>query len=512
MLLRTLKWTYIISCVVLVGLLTWMGRRPLCIESRVVSKIDILKGGEQETVYRCGYNKEVKYSPFIWSQLNRINRAIFRVERYDLWFKNNLKNLYIYLDFDNPKVFVNTGSALRLGIDLFNNDVWLDRSFLKGVLGQHLSQAPTVEDRVSMELLVDLLLYLRGRPVPLDTENDDELLRWPSTLQSISGYCKSAWVMLEHLNFCSQSNLPAAAISMRPTDLSLHALFSQALKEALMEMQVNERLLIFQRMSLSMDHIEDKWRDIASRSNEDVDFEGVKDRFRALSDNFSVIDVLLKNWDVALLKRGYDEKSKGQLKFDVVLDLSSYPAVSDRLIDEVLKASRGQRKTLALKHADKIWVMPHRDPIELDELSEIHSETLVRTQCHLPSFKEAAAYVSTTKHLMVVQDCSEVSKIKFNQLMTSGIDGFAEENRTLSFVAFHLPSLVSPTDQVLNEMHFRFEKTSPGLRFVESVYGWKQVIPQPATGAYKVLSDVDAIPTFRAPPGFMLTLDSEKEL
>ena len=97
-----------------------------------------------------------------------------------------------------------------------------------------------------------------------------------------------------------------------------------------------------------------------------------------------------------------------------------------------------------------------------------------------------------------MEHCEPKAEVHYKEYLKSGAEGFALENTGMSFVQFHLPSLLMKREQlasVLNVQDFikKRDVENPSFRSL----GWQEVRFSQTANAYQPKAYVDAIEWFR---------------
>ena len=97
-----------------------MTKRPLCIDSRVVERIDRLSNQDSDTIYRCALNKETPYSEYFGQQVRELGSRIQSTERVLESLEPFYKKVQITIMEDHPYLYRIQGHHLYIGPKLLD--------------------------------------------------------------------------------------------------------------------------------------------------------------------------------------------------------------------------------------------------------------------------------------------------------------------------------------------------------------------------------------------------------
>ena len=185
-----------------------MTKKPLCIDSKVVNKIDRVSFEQTETVYQCGSMIKVSYSRYFDENKNQLESRIENT----MQFLNQIEPFHfkitLQIDEKNPILFKVQHHQIIIGSQLLNLNGHLERAIFKVWLGERLRQDYTSQTLFS-EVAADFLVYASFGSF----EVEDPLLkikteigqaRWPQVLKSRETYCESPWRISEHYMNCDE--------------------------------------------------------------------------------------------------------------------------------------------------------------------------------------------------------------------------------------------------------------------------------------------------------------------
>ena len=97
-------WTSVLALVLVIfmSLFAFVARRPLCIDSRTVEKIDVqISSDKQVSIFRCSTLRRVDYHPRVVKIINEINRRLPILERSLVLLGNFQRDIQMNIVLDS---------------------------------------------------------------------------------------------------------------------------------------------------------------------------------------------------------------------------------------------------------------------------------------------------------------------------------------------------------------------------------------------------------------------------
>ena len=222
----------------------FVSRKPLCIDSRIVEKIDRTSTDGVAEAYRCALYRHVPFDPNLAEWTHDLGHRLQKLERDLEWLGGLHQKVTISIRSDMPSYFSIVDHHIYLSESVLRAKGQLEKALLKiwfrerarGIFPRSLEE----------ESLTDILYFsLRGDLNIEDPKTGLELgqdinARWPRVLTSIKGYCHGLWTDVEHLSLCERlvdEDEVRADIYMP----SLRPLITQSLIGALSKLSAQER-------------------------------------------------------------------------------------------------------------------------------------------------------------------------------------------------------------------------------------------------------------------------------
>jgi hypothetical protein len=217
----TMPFFLLISACLAILTLGYVNKKPTCIESKDIQVISWFSTGQSVKIFSCNYAQDEsslqKMNFEKWKQIEFIESVAQSLE--GLFFtlnksynsRPNKRSPYQVFIFDNQnKVARAVNNGIYISQDMFNRRT-LTELFIKSWLQQKLPQLKAQLD-LRFQMIVDFLLYSTG-----ENYSVAENLNWLNGLVSIKSYCQSPWVLLDHLQTCSDNqSQDLSFFGMRP--------------------------------------------------------------------------------------------------------------------------------------------------------------------------------------------------------------------------------------------------------------------------------------------------------
>ena len=429
-------------------------RRPVnCINSSIVEKIDRIGVKEVETIYNCALDKKTKFSPWFYGNLKEIQSRISALEQ-DL--KGPIRPLQIQIRTDKKNIIAASKNQIAIDEENFITGTSFESLFIGYVIRQK-NLARHQYHFTEAKVLTEFVMYLKGFEV------------------SKSG----SWPLV-------------------------HPMLSAALIEAFESLPLRERLLVRKNISriiegsptvseMNVDNYPPPFTDeklavteIATSISRGVAEAGVG------------IKRFIAYFAKDIRKRGYSQKAT-ELYFDSLF-------ITDRIYNEnsegflALKkfSERNPQFRIAIKDPNRIWILPNIDPIDLVSLEGIHATKVVAERCGSFDFESLFEYSKVTEKIIVTDSCSKNRVYDIGAYFKGSVESFASANEKVSFVQFHLPSLMLKANKIPRSMDvIHMIQDRDRSSEVLQVLGWQEVILDTNNGFYSPKAVSDGIGAFR---------------
>lgn len=505
------------------GLLTlstlWVGQRSLCINSKVVEKIDRISDEGTETVWRCGVSKAVPYSVWFSENLPRIEDQIQSMESVFEAIGYSDKKIQISILTDEPYLYRIQGNQLFIGEKLFLRDQvipkTLAKTWFRSVTQNSLSDLPLIEEVVSDFLIgisqgatafsdVKIIDPISGLRVSLDN------VGWPNVLKTSRAYCRDGWLLSEHIEFCQKEYDKSDDGGNGLTDLSIRPLLLKIWIESYQGLNFSERYSFINNFKLFILKLSSERKKFDSQDVEGSlsPLAGTLNSIRSFNDFLKAIIFSKDNSDNKQFALNLFSKmnnlgmidEQAEAKFDLLYettgDLDSKRSIIYDL-EQIAKDNPG--KQIGIKDANHIWLLPSKTEIPLEAFGAIYSDKVVAEYCGDFSMSQILKYDGLADKLLLVVHCKNDKELSLAEYLKEGPHSFAVKNPKVSFVSLHVPSVVMKKKDLFEIKRFITLLRSDSIQkeTVSKILGWQDVHWKAEEHAYAPSANIEGIQLFR---------------
>lgn len=494
-----------------------MTKRPLCIDSKVVERVDRLAETGTATVYRCAVNKSTGFNGYFNETLRDLNYRVGAIERVLENIEPFYKKIQITIITDRPYLFRVQGHQIFIGEKLFEAPGHLEKAIAK-IWYRERNAALFAQQDLMEEVVTDFLVYLDAGD--LDIGDPDTLtktavrkVRWPYVIKSVAAYCDSPWKQSEHFGVCRNKKEATQFLSASVLETSLRPLLVQTWIHSYVSLSGAERFRFLQNMPvfLRSEHTPPlpMITTLAGSGVPATSLLKAAEAIKNISSFFStskaikdsdVHRVFVSNMTNELRLNGFQD-AFAEASFDVLYVSKDKLTNETDVLKHLQKVSKENTKfQIAVRDDENLWMLPSKYPIPLKSFGQIKANRTVVEKCGGYNFSYVMDYADLTEKLLVIDHCDQNKKINFEQYLTDGAEGFGRENKGIAFVQFHLPSLLmkkAELQSVANVFDFiqKRDVDSPSFRSL----GWREVHWSEQANAYQPHAHIDAIEWFRTP-------------
>lgn len=519
-----MRWTrYLQSALVLsLGLLIlslfWFAQKPLCINSKIVERIDRVSDVGTETVWRCGVSKAVPYSEWFSQVLPKLDAQAEVMERtlesMDSTLKGRFdKKMQITIMTDEPLLYRLQGNQLFIGEELLLRKQVLARSIVKFWLRPKVADIFVLSPLLE-ESIVDFVMALSQG----ESEFDDialvdpktnltwtaDHLAWPSILKSQSAYCANGWIRLEDIQACAQGQFEG---SQELTDLSFRPLLLKYWMDSYHQLTWRQKFQFSRSLSTFFSALGKKSapENLATASGAVLVLESSQRLYSELQ-KFVIQKSFAdeqKQFALNLLGKlvhlGHQDTGFAA-KFDFLYVVPGELSADRDLVKSIQKLAKAHPdKQLAIRDDKNIWLMPSKSGVSIDIFSHVYSDNVVAEYCGDFSMDQVLQFENAANRLLYVVHCAEDKEWDLSQVLTKGPRGFAAKNPTASFVSFHVPSIVMKKaelghyQRLITELRMEVKTKKDMAR----VLGWQDVQWIKEEKAYAPRANIEGVQLFR---------------
>ncbi len=486
-----------------------MSRKPVCIDSKVVERID--RAGE--SIFRCSLNKHVPFSTYFDEHLPAIEGRVQQVEK----FVDNIapyKNSYRLVILKNkPNYFLVTNNIIYIGETLLEARGHIEKALLKTWYREN-AQHLFAYEILFEEVYTDFMLYLAKGSLKIEDPFRGARTRiggsrWPQVLKSTQAYCQSPWKNSEHYRFCAQMQMQDSPLKDQVAELSLRPLLVSSWIEAYDSLSFKDQYRLVRNLKelVTGDHSPDlplvKTGGFIPQSAPLLEAsEAVKN-----ISNFLMSSNLTKTSEVQrvfvtlvannLSRYGYND-ALGGINFDLLIvnDTKINPS-SEQFKHFLTLSQQNPRTKIALKDPENLWMLPSAYPIHWRAIDSLHANRLVYSKCGSYDFNFIWQFSLNTEKLLILNVCKD-QKVNLAGYIKEGPEAFGEQNKNIPFIQFHIPSLLMRKNQLAGvnnvyELVTRREIDNPVFQSL----GWQKLQWSERAQAYQPKSFIEGIEWFK---------------
>ena len=508
------RWLVSLATGFFVALMALMisAKKPLCIDSRIVDKIDRITAEQTETVYRCSLSNPTLYSRYFDENKDILETRIENVAVFLRNIEPYKKNLQLRINEVQPIIFTINDHQIEIGSQLLASPLHFERALMKVWLQERLKK-DLHSQQLFIEVAADFLMFAANGSL----EIEDPILkiktkiggaRWPQVLKSRDGYCESPWKASEHYAECAQIKNADSLNADLLLSLSLRPLMSSVWIKSYTELNFKEksrflnllpRYLQTQQLS-SEKAIEMVMTDSHPLKQGMMNIKKMTDLMNSSSLIQNEIEYREFYSRVALnLQQSGVNDSFAEAYFDYLFEYPETVSTTSNFYKNIEKISnQNPQLQIAIKDKAQIWILPGRSSLPVKSFDQIHSQQHVFLACLGLKEIDMQQFFSRTEKLLMIKGCDQNKNVDFSALVTDGIQNFSRKNKHLAFIQFHLPSFESKAKELLHIKNFFDLVQSRDVSKPEfQTLGWRQIQWYEESQAYKPQAVVDAIELFR---------------
>ncbi len=490
-------------------------KKPLCIDSTVVQKIDRVttEGNITKTAsaFSCSSNRLVEYSPELENTIAKVSGTLAKTTALLNSIKPFKQKLQISIREDRPLMFEVVKNKINIGSNFVNIDYHLSRAVIKAWIAEN-KNSMKVDTALFDEALTDFMLYVLIGKVELEEPTDKirtklGSVKWPQVIKSAKGYCMSAWKYAEHTELCSghgfedqNSDAEAAAYSLRPllTSSIIGSYNELGMKQK--SHLVQSLPLILSSMSLPSEKIiESMLVDSNPLHNGILNINKFTDLILSSTlQNRGEIYQLYTGITQHLQQYGVTD-SFAEAYFDYLIEFNGKLSDSSPFYKTLALASVNNPDIqVAVKDQNSIWILPSKTALPIKVFSQIQARQIIFMGCDNHKNIHVEQFFQKAEKLMLVNECNQAVEYNFESLFRDGVKTFIGKNHKFNFVQLHVPSL----EMIRNELspsqnYFELVKNRDINRKEFKTLGWSKVQWKKDLQAYRPEAVIDAIEYFR---------------
>ncbi|WII72544.1 hypothetical protein QJS83_01500 [Bdellovibrio sp. 22V] len=494
-----------------------MTKRPLCIDSKVVERIDRLSESGTDTVYRCALNKATPYSVYFSEQGKDLGYRIQQMERLLESMEPFYRKIQLTILEDRPLAFRIQGHQVYMGAKLIEAPGHLEKALAK-IWYRERNEALFAQQALMEEVVTDFLVYLQGGDLDIGDPNTKiktalRKVKWPYVIKSVAAYCESPWKQSEHFALCQNKQDAALVLDQQVVEMSLRSLLVTSWVNSFKALTLRERFYFSQNIPrfLRSEHtpelpLTSSYEVLQANETTLVKAaEAIKNVNAFVASSKTIKDseihrMFVANFTNELRSNGFQD-AFAEATFDLLYVSQEKLDEKSKVLQQFMKIAKASPKLqIALQDKDGLWMLPSKYPIPLKSFGAVKASRTVVEKCGGYNFSYVMDYADKTEKLLVVDHCDLKRDLRYDRYLTDGAEGFGAQNKGIAFVQFHLPSLLmkkTELEAVANVFEFiqKRDVDSPSFKSL----GWREVKWSEQANAYQPKAYVDAIEWFRVP-------------
>jgi hypothetical protein len=489
-------------------ILAYVSRRPLCIDSKIVERIDRISEAGTRTAYRCSLGKHVPYDGSLEQITQRFGQRLMPLERFLEYLGGPSKRVSITL-LNSPETYFKVrGQQIYATENLLKAPGQLEKAVLKIWLRDRVRDTH-FENSLAEEVLSDFLwASVKGRLDIYDPVNQRNLAQvppthWPDVLKNSYELCDSPWWPVKSAPICQVLRGQSGADPQIDFD-SLRALLSQAMIDAYEEIPAENKITFLQEFAKNLSGFQDpEGAPVAQRNY--LQAQQVMKKWisglRALNGNFGTL------FAGALARHGYHDLLV-TVRFNALVIFDSVSKENQGLLEKSLFPLESTR-FIGYKNGDQVMFSSQGGvTIPMSEIGSWTADKIIWAGCGSPQTQKLEEMSSKSERLLFLDLCRPVARLDVAPYITADAEAFAAGNKDVNFIEFHLPSLKLAMEKVEaqgasdpNLLVELLKQSSDGkdkqASFLTEALGWQKPIYSSSIKAYRSQSAIEAINWYR---------------
>lgn len=508
------RWsTYLsVACFCLLSLaVIYMTQRPLCIDSKVVERIDRITATGTESLYRCALNKATPYNTYFADKLRDLSYRVLRIERVLESLEPFYKKAQITILADRPMLFRVQGHHIYIGESLLDAPGHLEKALAKVWYRERNDNSFDQQD-ITEEVMTDFLVSLESGDVDIGDPQTRVMtalrkVKWPYVIKSIRAYCESPWKRSEHYAICVNAIEGDKSFTQDVVQMSLRPMLTASLVKSYRTLSSADRYKFAMQLPrfLRQENIAPEKSEVAEQTVLQKAAEIIRNVNLFVSNPVAlktseVHRSFVTNFRNELRANGYSEAFV-EASFDVLL-VSHEPLKGDEPVfkDLMKQSQKNPQLQIALRDKDNLWMLPSKYPMALASFGQIKANKTIIEKCGGYNFSFVMEFAESTEKLLIVDRCAAQKDVVYNDYLDKGTESFAQANKGVAFVQFHVPSLLMKKSELetagsVFDFIQKRDVENPSFKGL----GWQEVRWDEHANAYQPKAYVDAIEWFRVP-------------
>lgn len=508
---KNLQWWTGVVLVCLMGslvLFAFVARRPLCIDSKIVDKIDSVSGEHSASAFRCGLHRHVDYDEILANRTRDLGRRLQKLERLFDWMGALKSRINIKIFSGTGFEFHVEGHQIEISEGLLQSQGQLEKGILK-IWFRERAHLSLRKDPLIEESLTDFLYSIYSGSLDLQEPltgiflNEDIEAKWPRVLTTTKGNCRGIWNPIEQLQICEGLNefSKGKGTADELDILSLRPLISQSLLAAYFKMKPAEQLALVKKISENLDswNFLDQQSGMSSLNQKKQIYTEATFELESWIHSLQTISPKFSTFFASVLRsRGFDGIDSGA-DLDTLIFTDMLGGKRDPRLDLVLNTEfqKGSSKhLLGWISGSKIQMGLDQEKLDLELFGEIKANKGLFFYCGQIDTKTLLNAARKVEKLIYVDSCA-LETAQLGGFFDKGTREFALQNPKTKFIEFHTSSLLSALHH-LPEIN-PVIALGPGSQQTQffKLLGWTTPTFDKGVSAYRAQSVIEAIDWYR---------------
>jgi len=496
-------------------------KKPLCMDSNVVEKIDRVTVNGTLTAWQCRTNRWIPYDEKFHNLLPVLSSQTSQLEMFFAKSKAPLPVQLVWMESMEKTLRLQDHTVYLSEDLLLHSSSWPES--LTRIWLRDLNPAAHLERSLMEGVLSDLVLHLTGEQGREQAKPEFQS-NWMSSLVSARQACRQSELSTKLFFNCDGVDEIQDGVILG----SVRPVVSQAMINAAKKLTLQQSVLIGQSLQELVNWLAANPRPRAWIAENEVlgSADAILNQVLALQESliqFQPVNVESKkawqqwtaDWSQSLAAVGL-QKAPTPNRWDHLVILGPEVLRSAQL-GKILKhlnkswkaAQKGQHSgaSVAVQIDQDVYILPSETALPAKVLPPLRAHQLTWLGCEAAGPEKLQQLENSAERLLLVQTCTEIPQLAFSELFRSGYAGFAQDNPQAAFVEIYVPSLPKPWRQnpqsLLHEMqtnlHPRPGNTS-GKFWQEPEFkrmGWQAPVWDEQMKAFRTKAVVDAIQAYR---------------
>lgn len=491
--------------------LLFFSRKPLCLNTRLVDKMERLGAQSKEQVFKCDLNRTIPYSIYWRENLQSLNLRLQRLESALSLFSVPDRGLQVVVFKEKENIQILQGNTVYISENLLEKDGLFESLIVQGWL-REMNPGFFEKNSLLVEALTENFLYSAYGEKSFEkirTEKRQNRNWFLQVATASSEGCIKKQRLTDKFNLCLDGSQPLWMDTQKFAVQSWMVVFKS--------LPWNEKIPFLKELiqivkRVSVDPLKDGTLEgdlqKANESPEEVAHNNLKLLISVLAQsNPGTEDVLFQKFLVRLGSL-FQKEGLQDIVEDATLSLVYF--VEEELTKEsslylsMMELSRkNPNEKIAMLDQKKVWFFPSGLSLPRESLRWVKSKKMVFQTCRSLNMSQIQQFAVVSDRFLLIKNCDSAQVPLLAQFLKKGAEGFALQNPNLAFVHFHLPSLMMKKDKV-NPQQDIFEllsrrQVASQQDSISTVFGWQQLEWKKDLQAYSPRAYVDAINLFRTP-------------